>query len=714
MRKGLFRLSQLAVAMLCLQPVSSWALQKIDDEHLRHVTGQDGIDVTLQQDKVTMDNLYLENQTGAGTTRRVQANGVTITPVGSSSMTTELKIQTGANAGVPALNIQGTISPHMFNANALQICQSDGVTCGATLGQLTTVSTQNILLGLTTTNGIFNDSGTTTLRLTVPDLQAYITHNLWSGSSIIEKNQLAADLRMDLLAVGRLWIDGTSGIRFSTLDKNGSSIGAISLNGNGTQSGLDLSLYTRNNAAITASPYSLNNAKGLLRLGLTGNMLNSDLYLRGFNDNSGFFGSSVMGSGLALRLKTDLAGANDANPFTMDLTEAGANGYGLRFTNMVGFSDPTKRASLDTGNVYIGVVDNSTARTMTLPVNTTLTSAALNPSTTLATSSDFNQTMVAGKDAVMVALRGMSLQAVPTRTMFVSSTGTPINSQTQYWSIAPLLYGVNGNIALYGDTGTEGTNTRERIGFNLGLTTTGRDATGSNTTSILLVDTGTNNGGLGNYIGLRNIDSLVSAQGSLELRNNALRLNFPKLLIAAAGDLAIGCLPNRPCAAGTAAANNFATNRDTLMGFRLRLQGLDNAGNYIELVGSDPSSASSNYLGLNADLTLTNSYLQLVEPATNARIGLDNISGRIKLDNGRVDFQNNSGVGAVSLQGHVTINPNCPTSGSLSGCTSPDVQALKVGSIDLYPSATAQPQALASAVMTGGKIFTNLTLTPRN
>lgn len=773
--KEKFPLSRVAIALLLVtQSAACWSMEAIEDSALRQMTGQDGIDVQLQSGNVTMDNLYWQDNAGSGD-RRLQGTGVVIAPT-ATTLNTDIKINAGSFTDTstgqvkPALDLQLNSNGSLTTVNSLKVCQTDGVTCGKTMGALGARNAGGLVLGLTTTNGIFSETGTAKLKLQIPDLQIFLQHNL--NGTTPDKNQLAARLRLDLLADGRLWVDPNAGLRFNGKVSLTPLAGYLT---DATQNGLSLGLFTRNKAAIDiiGHQYTLDDSRGLLQLGLSGDLLNTDVYLRGTQDTSGYLGANVMGSsGLALRAKASFASSTDPNAVsagstTLDLSEGGSNATGVRFSNFQGF-DLTANNGLgyiDTGNVYVNLI---TAKNLLLPVSQ-YTKAAPSVNTRYGALGDWTRTASAGGvntynytevsldgtpvdannnltqalpagsgDAVLASIRGLELQAVPTRAQFIGSgfTGTA----PQQWSIAPLLYGVNANVALWGDEGVDAAGTRERIGFDIGLTTLGRSDDGKKTTSLLMLDTtGTN----ANYIGLRNIDALARLQGNLELRPNALRLNIPKFVIALSGDMAVGCLPGRPCGSGSRTETAYFDNpKDSLLGIRLKLQSkaTGSSTNFIELVSADPTqNGGQSYIGLNADLTLDNSYLRIVEPTNGSQIGLDEISGRVTLTNGRIDaFKNTNAsspynnMGQVGVQGLVTINPNCPVSGSLSGCggTSGNVvsasnyavaadQALKVGSINLYPAPTASmpnpaPQRLGEAVITGGKIFAQLTLTPRN
>ena len=110
--------------------------------------------------------------------------------------------------------------------------------------------------------------------------------------------------------------------------------------------------------------------------------------------------------------------------------------------------------------------------------------------------------------------------------------------------------------------------TTSRLGFGIAAGTTGRDATGTKTTSILLIDgsPNANNGGSPTdyYMGLRNIDMFLKGNGSIGLENGSLNIGLKEMLLALSTEIAAGYLPGakyKTCPATgscTSPIDNFA------------------------------------------------------------------------------------------------------------------------------------------------------------
>lgn len=84
--------------------------------------------------------------------------------------------------------------------------------------------------------------------------------------------------------------------------------------------------------------------------------------------------------------------------------------------------------------------------------------------------------------------------------------------------------------------------TTSRLGFGIAVGTTGRDAGGTKTTSILLIDGSPNANNAGNptdyYMGLRNIDMFLKGNGTIGLENGSLNIGLKRY---------VTCFINRNC-----------------------------------------------------------------------------------------------------------------------------------------------------------------------
>ncbi|MFU8925509.1 DUF6160 family protein [Acinetobacter puyangensis] len=746
-----FLFNPLAIVVLASLPmVNTWSLQPLNDDILSAMTAQDGLDINLQNTGISIDQAYWQDNNGT-TDRKLQLNHLKTQHPTTAGGTIESNVQlqmgsNGTQAGIDLLVEDKTGS--LTTVESVQLCHTDGTTCGKSLGAFAINNAANSKLHLATSDGLFNKDALATLQFQLPDLQIFYQQH--QTGSVEDKNQLLVKIRLDAQAEGQLWIDSVEGLRFNGTVKLNPKTGGLTLDDQ-SSNGLSFGLFTRNKIAIDNAAYRSADSKPIIHIGMTGDLLNTDVYVRGTSDENNFLGTDVMGSsGLALRAKAELANGDlnsGSTSFSLDLSDAGTEANGVRFSKWVAFDDPSNNAYIDTGNIYINLV---TAKDILLPINEYLGSAPTGLSDTAAnlelikrygqlgittdSNDNFIQTLDTIQDALLLSIRGLEFQGFATRGQFI---GTGFSGASEgNWSLATMIYGGNANIALWGDDATVSGNTSERIGFDVGLSTAGRNEDGKKTTSLLLMDT---QGTQANYIGLRNIDSFMRLQGSLALDNNKIRLNLPKFTMAISGELAAGCLPNRPCGSGAVTETGyFNDGKDNLMGVRLKLQSAaaGSATNFFELVAAD--SSLGGYLGYNADLSLADSYLRLVEPTDGSQLALDKVSGRLKLTQGQLTIQPNPSAnpsdGDVTLAALIDINPDCPVTGSLANCVSATTgnkvaasaanyqfaasEAFRIGEFNLYPSPTvAIPnptgQKLGEVVMTGGKMFTQFSLTPR-
>ena len=502
--------------------------------------------------------------------------------------------------------------------------------------------------------------------------------------------------------------------------------------------GLNIDILYKANAGLTYD--TTTNTVGMLRLGASGHMLNASLTFRGtdargatnnimgyafsagnstFTADSTGTNATILGStGLALNMKADFTRGTSTET-TLELAHGGTNAYGIRFSNLSpllirtangGGALNTANAFFDSGNIYVNLINT---KRMQLPVNTTLNTARFG-SGFLTTDNDYSNLVHSdptNPNAVGIAIRGMRFQAIARKSEFIVSNDvtnpSDIPSASGTWGIGLPIYNLNGNLAIYGTT----VGGAERIGFGLGLSTEGRSADGSQTTSIMLIDgekygstadpantafrvKDTNGDPINYYMGLRNIDMLITANGSIGLENGKLNITIPQLSLVGAAQVAVGYLPGsqyKTIGAGYVPINSFTDNKDVLFGLKLKLNGSAD-------VTLDPgtNTLANNYLRFNGTFNLTNGAIQVSDPIDNSILGLDTLSGKvgfsnyIKMNKDNVDF----GIG-------LTFNPSN---------TATDVFRAK--DINLYP-ASGSGQRLGEMVITGGTLTSKFNIIPR-
>lgn len=472
-------------------------------------------------------------------------------------------------------------------------------------------------------------------------------------------------------------------------------------------------------------------------------------------------GASILGStGLAMRMKAGFTNTG-TNPTTLELAHGGNNAYGLQFSNFSPLittyngsnQENTAAGSFDSGNVYVNLANT---KRMALPVNTTLTNLPFLTGT-LATANDYNllvskaasDTTTPNPNSLIIAVRDAEFQAISRKTSFIASPDIAQPSNIGgTWGLGLPIYGLNANLAIYGTTfsgtpyGGAAVTNSQRLGFGLGLSTKGINTTaladgspaGSKTTSILLIDgkkyhntaatdgvrnaytsgAETDYNPINYYIGLRNIDMLLSGYGSIGLEQGKLNLYIPQFMLSAAGQVAVGYLPGSQYktllngVAKYAPTDSFLSNSDVLFGLRLRM-----AGSVDMTMVPGGATAATNFISFDGNLNLTSGAVQIVEPVDGSIIGFDNITGKLGFTN-QIKIRSNN----VDFNTALTINPDATRAGATEAEKAAGV--LRIRDLNLYPATytgsvptgVGNAQRLGEMVFTGGKITSQFNITP--
>lgn len=800
-----FALSTLASSLILLN-LPAYALQEMNEQDLRRIDGQEGVQAVIQYDQVNLDQLYWQDNAGsssgtvantAGVDKvlRANANGVVIKANSSGvAPSSVLSLNAGSDGSNAGLSLSLQLNPALITVNSLNICDAAStVVCGSSLGSVALESTAPSKISLLTTNGLFNQNEQADVSLGLVNNNIYISHASPAGSNL--NNQLILkDFNFNFAAKGSIFITDKGGLKLQT--NVGSALPAsltqtpgkiygyadltrvAKLAGtptggtyNGTTSGLNLELMTKKDTDMTlANPYNLNNAKGLLRVGANGRVVNASLQVRGvdatgtadptastagnilgkattgINATPSGTNATVLGStGIAARLYAEftnsgdgmLAGGGEAS--TLEIGGAGNNTYGFEFGNLsplvVG---STKRAYFDSGNVYLNLTDT---KQLLMPQNAALNAAKFGANGTVTSAADYTQTINitptptnSNPYALVVAIRGMDFQAISKRGRFTSTPGnvaanTFTGGESNTWGLGLPFYNVNANLAISGTTSPAGTpvysldasnnvvrtlvGNTQRLGLSLALSAQGLSSDGSKTTSIMVVDAVKNQ-----YIGLRNIDMLLKGTGSMGFENGSVNLSLPDLLIVMAGQVAAGDLPG----SGSNITNptSFKDSTDVLFGLKLRLAG---DMNFSLIPNSDISDGAGLFIAgeFNMPNDKKGNTIQISEPTDGSVLGFDNIVGKLRFNNSITMSKNpttagtlNPGEGKVGFNAEFTFNPD----------TKP-AEVFRVKDINLYPGinsgttmnpiyTTGAPQRLGEMVITGGRISSQLGIVPRN
>lgn len=798
-----FKLNLLALSVCVLSAQSVSAMQSLDEQELRNVNGQDGIHIETSLSAANIDTLYWTDQVGRATTTATDQQYLTATAdnvsllksnVATSPLTSDLKLNMGTVNGKPQLNLDYSLSPMLMTVDSFRICDNApaGRNCSAKVGSLAVQTTSNLVMGLKTKNGLFSSTDQTFMNLGIQNANIY----LGQTSVTNQLNQLVLkNFNFNFAGNGFVFIDKTNGLILQTnsgtsvADTNrtpDSTYGYVDLNrvkdsassnvgfkntgtyGDGssstTNAGLNLEIMV-NKGVDSTNSYKLDpitntpsGAKGLIRVGASGRMINSSLQFRGIQNANGKLGSAVNSggttvsndivgnSGLGFRMKTEftkdgdtmLSGGGQAT--TLEIGGAGLNTYGFEFGNLTGLNK-ANRASFDTGDVYINLTDS---KQVTLPSeNSVFLTSRFGNGSTLTTLDDYNQKIYTtlptnlstnSPYSLLTSIRGAEFQAISRRGRFTSSASTAIagypnasnkvnDGINNQWGLALPFYNLNANMAMFGTNVdvansyyyladgtkyyTDGTayvggaapsgKLTPRLGFSLGMSTQGISTDGSKTTSIMVID-----GSKDYYMGLRNIDMLLKGNGSIGLENGSVNLSLKDMLVVMAAQLAAGYLPD-PLKNNL---NNFATNSDVLMGLKLRFGGdmnfslIPNSEMKFDATGNN----TGNSMLIVGDLKLAdaNNTIQISDPVDGSIVGLDNISGSLAFNNAIVISKNANNDGVVGFNTTLNFNP--------SG-TQNDV--FRVKDLNLYP-ANGAAQRLGEVAFTGGSLSSQFKITPRN
>ncbi len=362
---------------------------------------------------------------------------------------------------------------------------------------------------------------------------------------------------------------------------------------------------------------------------------------------------------------------------------------------------------------------------------------------TLTTVADYQHNIhrdtVTNPFSLILAMRGAEFQAFSRRGRFTTSANVAAANQfadnglNNQWGLALPFYNLNANAAVYGvDAPANGayyytkdangkpiqnlvatSGTTSRLGFGIAVGTTGRDAGGTKTTSILLIDGSPNANNAGNptdyYMGLRNIDMFLKGNGTIGLENGSLNIGLKDMLLALSTEIAAGYLPGakyKTCPATgscTSPIDNFAKNNDVLFGLKLRLGGDLNLS-----IVPNSSIADGSALTVLGDFTMpataTGNTVQISDPIDGSAIGFDNITGKLAFNTALVVGKDTaSGLGKVGVNTAVYFNPDKSIDG-----------ALRVKDINFYPPSTGAGARLGELAITGGRLNSSFSIVPRN
>lgn len=753
----------LVLSMLAMQH-PAWALETLEDTALSDISGADGIVIQTQSDQVAIDQLYYQDKAGTSATGGVEATDSDLfarfdninirSAVAGDTLGSTIKINTGSNGATSAFNLSLVSKPSLFYANRFYACTSGSAACDANSNSGEwAIKSSGLGLDISSTNGLFNKSGSANIKIVLDQMDVFITQP--QSNDPTKFNQIIlGDIRANIDATGKIWVDAVEGIRF-----NGTvNLTEGTVNGQ-HRAGLQFALKQKNDvgnaSTADATRYNSSNAGNLLRMGLSGTLNNVDVSVRGINDtdpnsskilgkvDGSSTGDSIVGSsGIGLSVKGDIG-----NNFKLEIGESDTNtatGRSLQFTDISSLSNAGDGVgTFNLGNIYINEIATSK---VALPVSSRL-SSQLAFNTTEAALADANglnyltlqragSSTVAGGGALgapstvtagmlSVAMRGASIQALPNKTNIINNA-TGAATTTINGGLVTAFNNLNGNIIFYGDN--------NQAGFGLSLSTEGLSSDGKSTTSLLIADT---RAGKNRYIGLRNLDLLLQTSGTISMDGQSIRVALPNALLAFSGEIAAGNLMNGTT---TFKSDDSSGNskQDVLFGLRGKLEGaatvnlVPNASGALGIkVDIDLKRVAGDRMRVNgSDLTTSNtrdrsagSFLHIIEPSDGSVLGLENISGKLSITGANYASDNGLTLDIVDdgviAEGKIRINGSQSSTGVRDwGDQSGD---LRIGNIAFYTSSSGYtampststlgaPQRLGEIAMPGGEIYAKLSV----
>lgn len=742
------------------------ALQAMDDSDLRAVDGQDGLQLQIDYDKVKIDQLAWKDRArrSDGSTEKDLSSSLNNVSISRGALPSHQKLGMQINAdvystsaGTPGLNLNVEATLGKLRAEQWMVCtDANCKDTSQSMGALEVESYQPIKFNLLTTNGLFNQGSRAELDLSIKDASIGLSQKEQNGTS----NLLALqNFNFNLHSAGYMYIDPQAGF---TLKTGADGFADFIRNEITGRPGLNLEATM--------------NGQGIIRAGMSGRLVNGFVQVGAGSGGADLLGAASQSANQkaamtnGIKIKIDGQFTNDLDELgdkatTLELGSAGNYAYGLRFENITALRTRSnitgnergdialghERAGISMDGIYFNLVDSNSIK---LPENTALNNTYWGTNSgasavKMVAPADYQQvisnTSINPYSAVL-ALRQVDIMAMSRRGRFIATTDITRedlkpSAEPTKWGLGVPIHNLNANIATYGKK-SDGINDytvskdqnnvpilktvsgSERLGFTAAVSTQGVSSDGAKTTSILLIDGSDNrnyaNGmvtPIDNYLGIRNIDMLFNGYGSVGFENGQLNISMPDLRLVVAAQFAAGYLPGAkyqicPATGGCyAPSNNFTTNNDVLAGIKARIAGSMNFALVPRLNVQDQSGINTNasHLGfigvLNLDASKNmNNALQLID-MDGSTIGFDNLSGTIAFDNGLLVNKDSIGVNTSLL-----FNPNKTPQG-----------VFRARDLNLYPASVVNgktmvgnPQRLGEFAITGGRLATQMAVTPRN
>ncbi|MCW8037661.1 MULTISPECIES: DUF6160 family protein [Acinetobacter] len=765
MRK-ITKLKLLTVCILAAQQAN--AFEQLSDESLSSVRGQDGISISQEVSKVTINQANWVDQTANGS-MKLGLHNVTIQGENNQNIISKLNLDVGTTPNGAGVHLNASISPFQATiANLMLICSNAACkTTQQSLGSLNISTSSPLVLNLITTNGLFNRNALAHMDLEIKN--ADISYGL--NSKYLTLN----DFNFNISADGYLYIDRDEGIVLTTKAADGTdhivNLGRVADNSyasgrvNATNPGVNIDLRYGSD---------LQNQKNVIRLGASGALTKGRIQinanqadLAAFNTVNHSAGSSMIEQattaqgyetdkgGLHLgmsaeftRAKNSLLSSTQA-PTTFELGHTGRGSYAIEFSNLSPLVVPsasdeagnTHNAYIDFGDIYINALQ---AKTLNFIINDNIqkTLGASSPIFNYYLDPQTNSSLSQERDVAFIAVRGMDFQAIARTAKFISDNSqAELGQSTATWGLGIPIFNLNANLALFSKTYSYGDATvKQGLGYNLVFSTEGygidKKTNAPSTTSIIIVDgaKGVHDVERNYYAGLRNIDAFMKADGVIGFEDDGIYVKADNLLFAAKAEVAIGQLPGSVynCAGVSAVTNcgtlvpadNFSKKDDVLSSIAFKIDG---KGELFIIPGMDAANSTpdTNFLSFKANFafndldsataanqTALGSYISVMNEDVKSdgsvvasSVNLNKLQGNLGLD-ARLYVKSDQ----VVLDNQIQFN--YPS----QKLTSAQIQAGQYGSafraeIALAPSGSIQK--IADIVIPGGNMRSTLGITPR-
>ncbi len=368
----------------------SYALEPLNDSSLSTVTGQDGISITHEVSKVTVDQVNWVDYTNTGS-MKLGLHTVEVKGLDNSTIKSTLDFDVGTTDRGTGVKIQASISPFQATiANLMLLCgAADCATASQNLGALSLSTISPLQVYLQTSAGLFNR-----------DEIAHLNFQFQNGTLGYGLNGqwlTLKDFNFNFSADGYLYLDQNDGIALTTKSRDGQTDHIVNLTPATDLTNVDASRTGAKNPGVNIDVRygsDPNNQKNIIRMGASGAVTNGKIFFNANQTGLAEFNSVNRESanltettktatgyefagagGLHLGIAADftrkgnaLLGAND-KPTTLEIGQTGHGSYAFEFSNLSPLtirnstvvSDLNQRnAYIDFGDIYINTAQVKT------------------------------------------------------------------------------------------------------------------------------------------------------------------------------------------------------------------------------------------------------------------------------------------------------------------------------------------------------------------